>query len=135
MSHLCMFIVGINSSVHILKQDSQKQALFVNNSIVSFEKVKIFLCRQRIPESSCARKTVKPRRFQIKPTRVNRPVKRVLKYIPHINSFFPVWLIIQYCVFLDWNYLLHFTENHFEMSIFCIFYQIGMIMTTFERIP
>ena len=39
MSHLCMFVVGINSSVHILKQDGQKQALFVNNSIVSFEKV------------------------------------------------------------------------------------------------
>ena len=28
-----------------------------------------------------------------------------------------------------------FIERHCAMSVFCLFYQIGMILTTFERIP
>ena len=60
-------------------------------------------------------------------------IPRILPHIFPVKFF--VCLIVHYLVFLKWNYKLLFIESHLEMSVFCLFYQIVMILLTFEHNP
>lgn len=53
----------------------------------------------------------------------------------HSSSYIPVKFcvcrIIQHWVFLDWNCSLFFIESHFEMLVFCLFYEIWKLYWKF----